>query len=39
MKHESKELSRSLIDLRDATGTYPKKEWNRVKRESEGEKP
>jgi hypothetical protein len=30
----SKELSDSLIDLRDATADYLKKEWNRVKTES-----
>jgi hypothetical protein len=36
-RHDPLDLSRSLIDLRDATGAYLKKEWNRVKRESEGE--
>jgi hypothetical protein len=30
----SKELSDSLLDLRDATADYLKKEWNRVKTES-----
>lgn len=33
------ELSASLIELRDATGNYLKKEWNRVKRESRGDQP
>ena len=31
------ELAQALISLRDATGNYLKKEWNRVKRESTGE--
>lgn len=30
------DLSAALIELRDATGNYLKKEWNRVKNESEG---
>jgi len=29
-------LSDALLELRDATGEYLKKEWNRVKRESTG---
>ncbi len=33
----SKELPQALFLLREATGTYLKKEWNRVKRESAGE--
>lgn len=32
----STELAGALIELRDATGDYLKKEWNRVKRESTG---
>jgi hypothetical protein len=32
----SGELSNRLIELRDATGDYLKKEWNRVKSESTG---
>jgi hypothetical protein len=32
----SGELSNALISLRDATGNYLKKEWNRVKGESGG---
>jgi hypothetical protein len=36
-KHEkASEFSGALIELRDATGAYLKKEWNRVKRESIG---
>jgi hypothetical protein len=35
-KASSHELSAGLIELRDATGDYLKKEWNRVKRESTG---
>jgi hypothetical protein len=31
------ELAQALISLRDATGNYLKKEWNRVKRESTGQ--
>ncbi|HUD13636.1 MAG TPA: hypothetical protein VMQ56_08275 [Terracidiphilus sp.] len=31
-----KELPAALTELRDATGNYLKKEWNRVKNESEG---
>jgi hypothetical protein len=31
------ELADALSKLRDATGSYLKKEWNRVKRESAGE--
>jgi len=31
-----KELPVALIELRDATGNYLKKEWNRVKEESQG---
>jgi hypothetical protein len=30
------DLPSTLIELRDATGNYLKKEWNRVKNESEG---
>ena len=30
------ELADGLLKLRDATGDYLKKEWNRVKRESTG---
>jgi len=30
------ELDAALVRLRDTTGTYLKKEWNRVKEESEG---
>lgn len=30
------DLPAALIELRDATGNYLKKEWNRVKNESEG---
>jgi hypothetical protein len=33
-KGRSPELARALIELRDATGIYLKKEWNRVKQES-----
>jgi len=33
----SSELADGLIQLRDATGDYLKKEWNRVKKESTGE--
>jgi len=32
----SDELARVLVELRDATGDYLKKEWNRVKTESTG---
>jgi hypothetical protein len=32
----SKELSDGLVELRNATGDYLKKEWNRVKKESAG---
>lgn len=32
----SNELADGLVRLRDATGDYLKKEWNRVKRESTG---
>lgn len=32
----SDELSDGLVKLRDATGDYLKKEWNRVKKESTG---
>lgn len=32
----STELSDGLLQLRDATGEYLKKEWNRVKKESTG---
>lgn len=32
----SPEISESLLQLRDATGSYLKKEWTRVKRESSG---
>lgn len=32
----SNELADGLVELRDATGDYLKKEWNRVKRESAG---
>lgn len=32
----STELAEGLVELRDATGDYLKKEWNRVKRESTG---
>jgi hypothetical protein len=32
----SPELSDAVLKLRDATGEYLKKEWNRVKRESTG---
>jgi hypothetical protein len=36
-KHENaSEFSGALIELRDATGAYLKKEWNRVKQESTG---
>jgi hypothetical protein len=35
-KADQAELFDALIGLRDATGNYLKKEWNRVKRESEG---
>ncbi|HVU45870.1 MAG TPA: hypothetical protein VHD85_07085 [Terracidiphilus sp.] len=36
-RHEKiAELSTALIELRDATGNYLKKEWNRVKIESKG---
>ena len=31
-----KEIPAALTELRDATGNYLKKEWNRVKNESEG---
>ena len=34
---KSKELPQALLLLREATGSYLKKEWNRVKRESTGE--
>jgi hypothetical protein len=35
--HEkASELSAALMELRDATGAYLKKEWNRVKQESAG---
>jgi cell shape-determining protein MreC len=35
--HEkASELSAALLELRDATGAYLKKEWNRVKQESAG---
>ena len=33
---QSTDLPDALIDLREATGNYLKKEWNRVKNESEG---
>lgn len=33
---ETGELAATLAKLRDATGSYLKKEWNRVKHESEG---
>lgn len=33
----TEELAQALISLRDATGNYLKKEWNRVKRESTGQ--
>jgi hypothetical protein len=36
-KTASPELSDALLKLRDATGEYLKKEWNRVKKESTGE--
>jgi hypothetical protein len=36
---DNKELVAILTELRDATGNYLKKEWNRVKDESLGEKP
>lgn len=32
----SHELGEGLVELRDATGDYLKKEWTRVKRESTG---
>lgn len=32
----TQKLPAALIELRDAAGNYLKKEWNRVKRESEG---
>jgi hypothetical protein len=32
----SDELADGLVKLRDATGDYLKKEWNRVKTESTG---
>jgi len=36
-KHEkTSEFTIALIELRDATGAYLKKEWNRVKEESAG---
>jgi hypothetical protein len=34
---KSTELSSALLGLREATGNYLKKEWNRVKRESTGD--
>jgi hypothetical protein len=33
-RERSSEFARALIELRDATGIYLKKEWNRVKQES-----
>jgi len=33
---DARELAAALIELRDATGHYLKKEWNRVKEESVG---
>lgn len=39
-KHQkTSQLPAALIELRDATGDYLKKEWNRVKKESTGELP
>lgn len=35
----SSELATGLVELRDATGEYLKKEWTRVKRESTGGQP
>jgi hypothetical protein len=35
-KDATVDLPSALIELRDATGNYLKKEWNRVKNESEG---
>ena len=35
----SGELADGLLKLRDATGDYLKKEWNRVKNESTGKQP
>jgi len=35
----SKELPDELVKLRDATGEYLKKEWDRVKKESTGKQP
>ena len=35
-RERSAEFARALVELRDATGVYLKKEWNRVKEESAG---
>ena len=34
----SQEVSEGLLTLRDATGDYLKKEWNKVKEESTGKR-